>query len=276
MPFAFLSYRREDSREWTTLIFEGLRVVLGPDAVFMDQDQIRSGDNWPRRIDDALERATVLLPIIGQRWLFAQDAAGRRRIDGADDWVRREIEAALTSDKHVLPLLVHGATVPAPDALPDSLKPLTTRQFTRIEGRTDVERLVSDLVARFGFVRLRADLDFPTPVDRSPALSVEELRRWLERHPSWRRIERPLDRGLDHISQELICVFKFSSFDDAIHFMTTAARFVSRSRHHPLWENQYKDVRVSLSTWDTGHRVSYKDTRLAEYLEQLYREYALE
>lgn len=275
-PLAFISYRREDSREWASLLAECLRTAFGPDAVFIDIDSIRTGDRWSERIQQSLERATVLLPVIGQHWLFVQDAAGRRRLDVPGDWVCDEVHFSLRNGMEILPLLVSGASMPSARDLPPAISQLENRQYIRITDRRDVDRVVDDLSSRFGFSRIRAELDYPTPVDRSPALPREELDAKLRELNEWRRVERPVTRGKAGTSEELLRIFKFQSFEDAMHFMSTAARFVSQTGHHPFWENQYKDLRVSLTSWDVGHRITYKDVRLAEYLERLYRDYALQ
>lgn len=275
-PFAFISYRREDSRDLANLLAEHLRGTFGQDSIFMDVDSIRTGDMWPQRIEQALQRATVVVPMIGQKWLFVQDSTGRRRLDAPNDWVRTEVEYALREDKHLFPILVSGATMPAASALPESIHPLVERQCTYLTAKDDIKRVVDELSSRYGFVRIKAELDYPTPVDHSQPLPDEELERKLQELSAWRRIERPLERATEGTSIELVRVFKFRSFEDVVHFMATAARFISQTDHHPHWENQYKDLRASLSTWDTGHRVSYKDTRLAEYLDRLYREYELQ
>jgi pterin-4a-carbinolamine dehydratase len=271
---AFLSYRREDSREWATLIFEVLRAALGSDAAFMDIDANRAGDQWEKRIDDALDRAKVVMPIIGPRWLFVQDKTGRRRIDGEDDWVRREIERGLAGKK-VIPILVGTATMPTRDALPSTISALYGIHAAKIDAKSDIDALILRLIEDHGFERLREELEFPPRVDQSPALSEAECLQWLEEHPGWSRASRPLARGKEGVAQELVKTYKFRSFEDAVHFMSTAARFITMTDHHPHWENQYKDLRVSLSTWDIKNRISYKDTRLAEYLDRLHREYAL-
>jgi pterin-4a-carbinolamine dehydratase len=274
-PLAFISYRREDSREWSALIFEGLRHAFGPDAVFMDVDAIRTGDKWSERISDALRTASVVLPVIGPKWLFVQDAAGRRRIDGESDWVRREVEEALGAGKAILPLLVGGAAVPSRSALPPSIAHVVELQFAPVSSRRDIDGLISQLADSFAFQRLREELDYPPRVDQSRALGPEALTQWLMEHAAWRRVERPLERGKDGTAHELVRTFKFRSYQDAVHFMLTASRFIDQTDHHPNWEHQYRDLRVRLSTWDIGHRISYRDTRLAAYLDDLHREYVL-
>ena len=70
----------------------------------------------------------VLLVLIGDRWLTVTGQDGRRRLDNPDDFVRLEIEAALSRDVPVIPILVEGARMPRADELPASLSKLARRQ----------------------------------------------------------------------------------------------------------------------------------------------------
>jgi pterin-4a-carbinolamine dehydratase len=71
----------------------------------------------------------------------------------------------------------------------------------------------------------------------------------------------------------LLRSYRFKSFEDAIHFMATASRFITRTEHHPAWTNIWRTVTVRLTTFDIGHRPSVFDLRLAEYLDDLFRGY---
>ncbi len=52
--------------------------------------------------------------------------------------------------------------------------------------------------------------------------------------------------------------------------MLNATRHISKTDHHPRWENVWRTVSVWLSTWDIDHKLSHYDVDLAEYLENLY------
>jgi pterin-4a-carbinolamine dehydratase len=274
-PLAFINYRRDDSREWATLIVDSLQRQLGLDAVFVDTEAIRSGDEWPQKIELALEQATVLLAIIGPQWLAVHDDGWRRRIDLPEDWVRREIEHALGRGTPLISVLVSGAPPLRGESLPPTLVDLPNRQFIRLEDKADIRALVEILTEDFGFRAVNTELDYPTPVDRQPELPEAELAEALRRLQEWSRIERESSRGKRGIAVELERVYKFKTFSDAIHFMATTARYVRVTGHHPWWENQYKDVRVRLTTWDVGMRITWKDIRLAQYLDRQYREYVV-
>ena len=66
-----------------------------------------------------------MLALIGRRWLTITDEDGRRRLDNPSDFVRLEIEAAITRNVRIIPILVDGARMPRADDLhrawPDSL-----------------------------------------------------------------------------------------------------------------------------------------------------------
>jgi hypothetical protein len=70
----------------------------------------------------------VLLALIGDEWLTVVDHTGRRRIDDPNDFVRIEIEAALSRGVTVIPILVDGARMPQPAEVPETLGPLVRRQ----------------------------------------------------------------------------------------------------------------------------------------------------
>jgi len=74
-------------------------------------------------------------------------------------------------------------------------------------------------------------------------------------------------------ARELTRTYVFQSFEDCIHFMSTAARHISFTDHHPRWENVWINLTVSLTTWDIGGKPTYKDVRMAKYLDELFIAY---
>ena len=94
----FISYRRTDSQHAVFAIADRLRSTFGPKKVFLDRSAIEPGDEWPKSLRRGVERAAVVLPVIGESWLTTADEWGRRRIDDKNDWVRREIAAALAAN----------------------------------------------------------------------------------------------------------------------------------------------------------------------------------
>jgi hypothetical protein len=123
----FISYRREETAYPAGWLFERLRAGFGG-QVFKDVDSIELGDDFVDKITAAVASCDVLLALIGDEWLTITDENGRRRIDDPGDFVRLEIEAALTRKVRVIPVLVDGAKMPRADELPPALAGLARRQ----------------------------------------------------------------------------------------------------------------------------------------------------
>lgn len=125
----FLNYRREETSGHAGRLFDDLAERLEGAEVFMDIDRIAPGVDFTEVIDEALDSCDVVLALIGRRWIELADAGGRRRLDDADDFVRLELEKALgRKDVRVIPVLVHGASMPPSRELPDRLRSLARRQ----------------------------------------------------------------------------------------------------------------------------------------------------
>ncbi len=116
--------------------------------MFKDVDAINPGDSWPERLDATLSSCDLVVAVIGRDWLAASDQDGVQRLANPDDWVRRELEHALTRRVPVVPTLVGDAKLPAKQELPETLKPLVDRQAIELDNgtwRADLGRLVSAL-----------------------------------------------------------------------------------------------------------------------------------
>jgi hypothetical protein len=148
VPRNLISYRREDSAAYAGRLADRLRDRFGRDNVFVDIDTIRPGEDFVEAIDKSLSSCTVLVALIGRGWLDAEDAAGRRRLDESDDFVRTEIAKAFERHVRVIPALVGDAVMPEAKDLPQDLQALTRRQAIEISDsrfHQDVDRLIEAL-----------------------------------------------------------------------------------------------------------------------------------
>ena len=108
----FLSYRREDSAGHAGRLYENLTKRFGIGSVFRDIDTLPAGGDFVEMIGAAVRNSDVALVIIGPRWLTARGPTGERRLDDPDDFVRNEVEAALSRAHWIIPVLVGGARMP--------------------------------------------------------------------------------------------------------------------------------------------------------------------
>ena len=144
----FVSYRRNDVPDATDRLAASLIERLGRDQVFLDVDSIEIGAPFAKVIGSWISRCDVVLVVIGHGWLTATDDEGALRLGNPRDYVRLELEAALSRDMRVVPLLVHGARMPRATELPESLVPLLERnalELTRTYWELDVARLIGAL-----------------------------------------------------------------------------------------------------------------------------------
>lgn len=153
MPKIFISYRRQDSAEVTKRLHGRLEGQFESGSVFYDIDSIPKGVDFRKRLSGSVEQSDALLAVIGDRWLDAAypdgPKQGERRLDDPDDYVRIEIEAALSLGVPVIPVLVDGASMPKGEALPSGMKELAYRNAAEIrlgpEFNVHVDRLIHSL-----------------------------------------------------------------------------------------------------------------------------------
>jgi hypothetical protein len=142
----FISYRREDSRETVGRIHDHLRQPFEEQHLFLDVDRQAAGEDYRMVISRALERADVLLAVIGTSWLAVADREGRRRLDDPEDIVRIELETAFKHNLRVIPVLIEGASMPSTVDVPPSLQPLCYRTALPVrpdpDFKNDLQRLV--------------------------------------------------------------------------------------------------------------------------------------
>lgn len=150
-PFKiFISYRREDAIGHAGRLYDRLVKQFGESNVFIDVDNIPAGSDFAQVIRAAVSSCRVLLVIISRGWLSSKDQANGRRLDNEKDFVRLEIEAALSRGITIIPVLVQGAQMPQARDLPLSLAALAERQAIELSDSRwpyDLGRLLSVLKA---------------------------------------------------------------------------------------------------------------------------------
>jgi hypothetical protein len=148
----FVSYRRYDSTAAARAVADRLSRLLGADDVFLDVTTIRAGRDFRAALDEAIDRAVIMVVLIGRHWLGATPG-GWRRIDDPEDYVRIETERGLAAGLTMIPVLLDGALMPGPNVLPPSLAALTSRQGVPMSDRTfesDMARLVRSVLVELG------------------------------------------------------------------------------------------------------------------------------
>lgn len=131
-----ISYRRDDSLPIAGRLYDRLQAKFGKHAVFMDFDSIRPGLDFRTEIRNTINRAEVVIALIGSKWTGSELESGRR-IDDPDDFVRLEISHALKRDIPIIPVLVNNSPLPKPETLPEELRPLVFRHALPLDSGLD-------------------------------------------------------------------------------------------------------------------------------------------
>ncbi|MFE2292673.1 toll/interleukin-1 receptor domain-containing protein [Streptomyces sp. NPDC059452] len=150
MAGIFINYRTGDGDEAAVAIDGELLKVFGKSRVFRDRRNMGAGTDFPPELRAQLEKSTVLLVLIGSKWLrLKEKGTGKRRIDLAHDFVREEIRTSLEQRKLVIPVLLDlDSDLPGADELPEDIARLSQRQAARVRvpyTHIDVKPLVKEL-----------------------------------------------------------------------------------------------------------------------------------
>ena len=116
-----ISYRHSDSPAAAGRVCDKLRAHFGAASVFMDVTSNKPGRDFRRQIGKALRNCDVMIAVIGRKWL-GDSRRGQPRILDEHDFIRIEVETAMECDIPIIPMLVDGASMPAPDDLPETIK----------------------------------------------------------------------------------------------------------------------------------------------------------
>lgn len=148
MSRIFISYRRQDSAGIAGRIFDKLSDHFGDGEVFLDFDKIPPGIDFREHIAAAMDRAGVMLAVLGDTWLGVQGPNGRR-LDDLKDYVRIELEMAHARGISVIPVLLGQTAMPKATELPESIAWLAHRNAAHVDIGRDfhphMERLIRNI-----------------------------------------------------------------------------------------------------------------------------------
>jgi hypothetical protein len=141
-----ISYRREDSSPVTGRLYDRLQAEFGKRNVFIDFESIAFGVDFRDKIKHTLERARVVIAVIGPSWAGSRHA-GKRRIDDPTDFVRMEIADALQRGIPVIPVLLDNTVMPSVEDLPEELRPFAYRNALVLDTGVDFHHHADRLIA---------------------------------------------------------------------------------------------------------------------------------
>jgi hypothetical protein len=178
MARIFINYRTSDGEFAAAMLDLRLAGVFGAGSTFFASQAIAAGHDFEREILDQLAACTVVLAVIGPRWVEAADDTGRRRLERADDWVRRELVEAFDRGITVIPVLLDDRPRLDVASLPSELAVLGRCQYVRLRHRhaaADLDRIVVALRAADDQMLPVLEADFRAYLDAlAEAMSVTQ------------------------------------------------------------------------------------------------------
>jgi pterin-4a-carbinolamine dehydratase len=161
--------------------------------------------------------------------------------------------------------------MPPASALPSSIAGLQKRSAIELSDleptSPGIEKLLSAVNQFVPYSRARKQ----APKKDFRPLTADELRSALSSDlTQWRCVANTLSPSANKPRRELQRDFRFSSFQEALRFISEIAPQCELLSHHPRLENQWRDVRVGLTTWRNDYDVSNLDLALARQIEVLY------
>jgi len=197
----FINYRRGDDAGHTGRLFDRLQDVFPAEQLFMDVDNIAPGLDFVRVLNERVSECDVVISVIGRGWLDARDAAGARRLDDPEDFVRIEIASALQQGKRVIPVLVNDTQMPRPEDLPDDLRPLSRRNAVRLTHerfRSDTQGLIKALQQSLSEIDKQREAE----AEAARRAKAEQERKRIEAEAARRAQEEEQKRRAEQEAQE--------------------------------------------------------------------------
>jgi TIR domain len=132
----FISYRRADTAQAASWLFNRLTEHFGQQQVIKDVDPAPYRGNLPQAIGAAVASCDVLILMIGPHWM----AVTGEGLHDPNDYVRLATETALARGILVVPVTIDGARMPVPGELPPSLASMAGQPAFQVSmGNFDAE-----------------------------------------------------------------------------------------------------------------------------------------
>lgn len=157
MKYAFISYRRKDSRWAAMLLYRRIIEEFGTSAAFLDTDKILPGNAWPEEIRNVLESASLVLLLVGDEWEEFFRKTGGNKLQ--DDWVYHELRTATEKGIKVLPVFLDRSATFNSQDLPQEIVKLWPHKIQWLEVRlshleADLQTLIAILKDSEKFVKV--------------------------------------------------------------------------------------------------------------------------
>lgn len=146
-PAIFISYRDADTKTEASKLYDALTKKWGAGTAFLDSDSILLGDKFKPDIRTALRSSSVVLAVIGPKWLSPLKRGQSEASASTDDWVTAELACALNFGHIVIPVLIEETPMPSQSEIDPSIAEIT--ELTRVRlSQASYEKDLAKLLRR--------------------------------------------------------------------------------------------------------------------------------
>ncbi len=132
----FISYRRATNPFAVQAVYERMVSAFGEENIFLDRRSLEPGEDWLQSLDREVARATAVVMVFSQEW-FGSQPDGTRRIDEPGDMVRRELVAANSFGRPIIPVIVDASGPLYGSQLPKGLEFIGKHQFLALDPKSE-------------------------------------------------------------------------------------------------------------------------------------------
>lgn len=193
----FISYRRardDAARRLEEVLREN---GFAEYQVFRDVRGLFAGEAFDRQLADTLQRTRVVLLLLGE---------GDAPRHDTDDWVARELRAAMKAHRPILPVVLAGGEGETTREWPPEFRSILDMQSLDFTGMKDseVQRLVGAL-RRYGVRPLQAAQQWRSILQHSPvAVQIDALKAFaLQSTPGLMLLRGDAGTGRTHVIQQV-------------------------------------------------------------------------
>lgn len=137
----FISYRREDGRDFAQLMADRLE-ALGY-SVYFDRE-MKVGEHFPSHLENAIKNANDFLMVVSPSY-WGVDHNNIYRIAEDEDWVHQEIFNALKYNKHFIPIVISHIEKADTSHLPEDIKEIAAYNQIKFGNDDSLELLIKKI-----------------------------------------------------------------------------------------------------------------------------------
>jgi len=256
----FLSYRRKNTTWFTGRLYESLKSRYPYLSIFMDVDEIFGGEKFKKVIDEAIYKSKIFIPIIDHEWTTIKDSrTNERRLFQPNDFIRFEVERAISLEKIIIPVLVANTSMPNSTQLPKSIQTLPSYNARSLK-HDSWERDVENLIDSINKYLPRYKKEFEVFVS-SPMVSANDAKKYKLFRETTNKVIQAIKASLN-FNRIYYAAAEISSLENVDPSAISATNDLNKLSHSEVFILIYPEKLVTSCLVEAGYAISLKITSI--------------